>query len=391
MALTELGFERPDYNELLETQEERAKKLFGETIDTSELTALGKYIRINVADIDALYQTLEGVYYARFPNTARGTSLDRLCPFAGISRNAATYARHSVKITGTPNATVEAGFEVSNENQSVVFHTVDNYTIADNGTVTAYVDCNEAGMAGNVTVGTINTIVNPLADVESITHIALTKQGEDRESDTNLRKRFNLAISGSGSGTSQAIKSAVMRVSGVDDCYINENTTDTTVGNCTPYSFECIVLYDGETTTKNLIAEAIFSKKPIGIATSGLNTVKITDEAGEKHNIKFTDTTKVKIAISCTIHKNSSFPNDGVNQIKLSLMNYINSLGNGETVYVSQLYSCIHITGVDYVSSLGIKKYTAPAFEKNNITLNQNEVARTDTTLIEVTVMNDRS
>lgn len=137
---------------------------------------------------------------------------------------------------------------------------MDNYTIADNGTVTAYVDCNEAGMAGNVTVGTINTIVNPLADVESITHIALTKQGEDRESDTNLRKRFNLAISGSGSGTSQAIKSAVMRVSGVDDCYINENTTDTTVGNCTPYSFECIVLYDGETTTKNLIAEAILAK-----------------------------------------------------------------------------------------------------------------------------------
>lgn len=386
MALTELGFERPDYNELLEMQEERAKKLFGETIDTSELTALGKYIRINVADIDALYQTLEGVYYARFPNTARGTNLDRLCPFAGISRNAATYARHSIKITGTPNATVEAGFEVSNENQSVVFHTVDNYTIADNGTVTAYVDCNEAGMAGNVTVGTINTIVNPLADVESITHIALTKQGEDRESDTNLRKRFNLAISGSGSGTSQAIKSAVMRVSGVDDCYINENTTDTTVGNCTPYSFECIVLYDGETTTKNLIAEAIFSKKPIGITTSGLNTVKITDEAGENHKIKFTDTTRVYVGVQATVHKNSEFPSDGVEQIKERLMDYINNLRNGETLYVSKLYACIHIEGVNCVSSIGIQKQTEYAPTAQSLTFNNDEVARTKSDYISITI-----
>ena len=126
MALTELGFERPTYDEILENQINRAKTLFGDTIDTSELTALGKYIRINVADIDTLYQTLEGVYYARFPNTASGVSLDRLCPFAGITRNAATYARHKVTLTGTAGATIEAGFEVSNENQSAVFHLIDD-------------------------------------------------------------------------------------------------------------------------------------------------------------------------------------------------------------------------------------------------------------------------
>ena len=55
MSLTEHGFERPSYNEILEAQINRAKTLFGETIDTGELTALGKYIRINVADIDNLY------------------------------------------------------------------------------------------------------------------------------------------------------------------------------------------------------------------------------------------------------------------------------------------------------------------------------------------------
>ena len=77
--LTETGFYRPTYEELLEAQEMRAKELFGNDIDTSDLSVLGKYIRINVTDIDELYQTLEGVYNARFPNTSSGVSLERLC------------------------------------------------------------------------------------------------------------------------------------------------------------------------------------------------------------------------------------------------------------------------------------------------------------------------
>ena len=82
MGLTELGFERPTYDDLLEAQIARAKELFGEDIDTNETTPLGKYIRLNVADLANAYEVLEDIYYARFPHTARGTSLDRLCPFS---------------------------------------------------------------------------------------------------------------------------------------------------------------------------------------------------------------------------------------------------------------------------------------------------------------------
>ena len=41
MGLTELGFERPTYDDLLEAQIARAKELFGEDIDTNETTPLG--------------------------------------------------------------------------------------------------------------------------------------------------------------------------------------------------------------------------------------------------------------------------------------------------------------------------------------------------------------
>ena len=48
MVLTDKGFQRPTYDDLLTRQENRAKTLFGEDIDTSSQSILGKYIRLNV-------------------------------------------------------------------------------------------------------------------------------------------------------------------------------------------------------------------------------------------------------------------------------------------------------------------------------------------------------
>ena len=370
MALTELGFERPTYEEILENQINRAKTLFGDTIDTSELTALGKYIRINVADLNTLYQTLEGVYYARFPNTASGVSLDRLCPFAGITRNAATYARHKVTLTGTAGATIEAGFEVSNENQSAVFHLIDDYVIGDNGTVTAYVDCNEAGNVGNITSASINTIVNPSADVESVSGVTLTSAGKNRESDTLLRTRFSQAVSGIGSGTMEAIKGAIMGVNGVDGCTIKENDTDSTIDGIPPHSFECFVLSNDLSVTHSLIGQAIFEKKPLGIKAFGEISVEVADKNGNIHTVSFTKTIRKELYIEISLITNDSFPDNGEDIIKTNLVNFLAAFTNGETVYRSSLYNAINIDGVVSVESLKLSG------TESNITCAANEVAR---------------
>ena len=53
MVLTEKGYNRPTYSDILDEQIERAKVPFGEDID-DEKTPLGKYIRINAQDIAEL-------------------------------------------------------------------------------------------------------------------------------------------------------------------------------------------------------------------------------------------------------------------------------------------------------------------------------------------------
>ena len=166
-VLTDKGFKRPTYDDLLENQIARAKNFFGDDIDTSELTALGKFMRINCHDVSKLYEELEHVYYARFPNTATGQSLDRLCVFAGITRNPPIRAIHTLKLIGDANTTVENGYLVGT-NDNITFYLINDTELDEHGEAVAEFECTEAGVIGNVKVGSIDKIINPDIYVNSI-------------------------------------------------------------------------------------------------------------------------------------------------------------------------------------------------------------------------------
>ena len=144
MALSEKGYNRPTYEEILASKIQTAEKLFGENIDTSETTPLGKFIRIGAYDLSKAYEDLENIYYSRFPNTANGLSLDRLCVFAGITRNPATYAEHTVTVTGNANTEVEEMI-VCGEDSELIFHNIEPFTIPTSGTIDIIVQCSTYG------------------------------------------------------------------------------------------------------------------------------------------------------------------------------------------------------------------------------------------------------
>lgn len=384
MALTELGYERPTYDDLLEAQIERAKLLFGEDIDTNDNTPLGKYIRLNVADLAEVYEILEHTYYARFPNTATGVSLDRLCPFVGIARNPATYAQHTIRFIGTAGEYVPAGFEVSTADGELIYHIYDSLLIGEDGTVEGVVECETAGEVGNVTIGSIDTIVNPDAHVEYIEHIGVVQYGEEIETDSALRDRFNTTVSGAGSATAASIRGAILRVPLVDGVEIVENATDETAGGIPPHSFECFVL--SPTSQDTLVAEAIFSKKPLGIKAVGDVDVEIVDDSGVSHVISFSRTIQKDIYIKLAITTNNYFETDGAEKIKSYIAQYINTLKNGEDIYLSSLYAYIYkAAGVVNVTSLTMST-DGSTYTTDNVAVNSDEVARISVDRIEVVV-----
>lgn len=385
MPLTSNGFERLTYNDIVNKKIQKAKELFGEDIDTSELTPLGKFIRINAFDLAEAEEEAEYIYYSIFPNTASGISLDRLCAFVGITRNPAVASEYKVEVTGTVGHIVPIGFLVGN-NSGMNFYSIEENTIGDSGKCEIRVCCTQTGTEGNIMADTITKIINPVAGITAVKGLERISDGSNDETDYELRKRFETAREGAGACSEAAIKAALARIPTVTSAGVIVNDTMTTDSKGRPpFSFECFI--NGGENYHTEIAETIYNKKPIGIKTHGNVNVTITDEGGYTHQINFSHTEKVNVKVYVTIKADSSFEgNAGVEEIKNNLKTYIDNLGVGESVIVSSLYGKIHsVSGVEEVTTLKLSKNnTNPSSE--NIEVEEWEIV--NCTNVDVEVIN---
>ena len=382
MPLTSKGFERLSYSDIVNKKIQKAKELFGEDIDTSELTPLGKFIRINAYDLAEAEEEAEYIYYSIFPNTARGVSLDRLCAFVGITRNPAAAAEHKVKVTGTSGYIVPIGFLVGTVS-GVNFYNITDTEITE-GQCEITVCCTQPGIAGNVDSTDITQVVNPVAGISAVQGIELITQGSADENDYELRKRFEEAREGAGACTEAAIRAALMRVPTVTSAGVIVNdTTETDSKGRPPFSFECFI--NGGENYHSEIAETIYNKKPIGIKTFGSISETITDEGGYEHTINFSHTTKVSVKVSMKIRTDSTFEGDGgKTEITDNLRTYIDNLGVGESVVLSSLYGKIHaVSGVEEVTELKLAKDSG-SFSAQNIDVNEWEIVNCESVTVEV-------
>ncbi|MBD8945805.1 MAG: hypothetical protein EGR97_00555 [Clostridiales bacterium] len=385
MGLTVQGYHRPTYDEILATKIQKAKDLFGENIETDEKTPLGKFIRIGAYDLAKAYEDIENVYYARFPNSATGTSLDRLCVFAGITRNPATQAIHKIKVYGEAETVIGIG-ELVVSSGEITFYSANEYTIPTSGSIEVEVECTEAGEIGNVK--SITEIVNPTAEISHIEYIGISEAGEDEEPDVELRKRFSAAVEGAGSSNINAIRAALLRVPTVTSVGIIVNDTDATKDGRPARSFECYV-YGGVGYEQD-IAEAIFDKCPIGIKTCSTSenpvTVTLNDDGGHEHTIYFSHTETVTVYVSMKIVTDAKFEGDeGVKQVKNAITTYIDSLRVGADVVLSTLYGHIHsVVGVVEVKELKLST-NGTTYNAANINIGEYQVADTDASKVGVT------
>lgn len=384
MGLTDKGYIRRTYDDILNDKIERAKELFGEDIDTSELSVLGKYLRINAYDQAIAEEEIEAVYYARFPNTASGQSLDRLAAFVGIARNPATPAIYSVQVQGEADYVIPAGFTVGTETEHT-YHTDQEYTIGADGTCMIEVSCTEPGLIGNLSsAADICRIMNPDANVNVVSGVECLVLGVDEESDRDLRVRFTSAAAGSGSCNENAVRAALLRVPTVQyAAVISNNTNEADAAGRPPHSFECYVL--GGDDYERQIAEAIFDKRPIGIATVGEKTVTILDITGTQRTVKYSPAQKVMITVQVQLKTSTTFPENGVEQIRDNVSDYINDLGIGTSLVLSSIYGYIYsVPGVKEVTSLKLSTDGGSTFGTGNVSVPGYGVTVCEDVLVEV-------
>lgn len=374
MGLTELGYKRRTYNDMLNAAVQLAKEIFGEDIDTSDLTPLGKFIRLYIYDLAVVEEEIEGVYYSSKPNTASGQSLDRLLVFGGITRNPATEARYSVEVQGEAGYTIPVGFLVGTSTE-LTYYSTKEATIGEDGTCLIEVSCTEAGTVGNVSASAIVNIVNPDANISAVLGKDCIVLGMNEESDTALRARLKAAMQGSGSCNENSLRSSLLRVPTVQFAAVVANDGDTADSEGRPpHSFECYVR-GGELYEKE-IAETIFDKKPIGIKTTGDKAVTIVDASGTEQIIKYSPTKNVEVSVKATVKAINTFPEDGSDQIKMAVTSHINGLGIGKPLILSSIYGHIYgIAGVVEVVSLELSTDGGKTYSAANVAISQFELA----------------
>ena len=325
-GLTDAGFRRPTYAELLDALEYKARELFGSKANLTVRSPLGIFLRIFAWMLNLLFSTLEDVYNSRFIDTAVGSSLYNLGRAIGLRLLGAQKAVGYLTFSGDDGVDVPEGF-LTETTAGVQYITLRSGVI-QSGSVTLPASAVSPGPDGNTAVGTIKTITNPKLGIQSVTNAKAFDGGRNTETDAEFRERYYKSVDFAGGVNIDAIVAEVYEsVEAVIAVTGEENDKDTqSASGLPPHSFE-VVAYGG---LDEDIAKAIFRRKAAGVQTFGSTTVAVVSASGKTYDIKFSRPTPVNVWVQVTnLVTDRHFPLDGVDQIKSRLVDFIGGNARG--------------------------------------------------------------
>lgn len=358
--LNEYGFKRPTYNEIVEDLQQNALETLGYDTNVSDTGNIGKLLKIVAYMCDKLWQDVESSYLSAFVGTATGISLDRVASLMGISRDMNVASNVTVTFVGEVGYVIEEGFEVSTDD-NIVFFTTAEATIGQGGTVDVICECEESGHIGNIEAGKITTIIEPVAELSSVSNSYAGTGGKDKETDAEFRERLS-TVSNSGS-TVDTILLSIMQLNNVMSATVNVNNTDEIVDELPPHSFEAFV-YGGSDAE---VAQAIFDKKPIGIQSVGDVSVKVSDIAGQTHFVSFSRPAMESVYVKANISTNEDFTS--IDEIQTAIIKYIGGLDKDQSYYygLKMNEECVYTKLVNIIMSFdGVEDVELQLARTNN-------------------------
>lgn len=385
-GVTERGFRRPTYVELLNAIEYKARELFGERANLTVRSPLGIFLRIFAWMLNILFALMEDVYNSRFVDTAVGTSLYNLGRAIGLSLLPAQKASGYITFSGTAGTAIPTGFLVKTVAGYQYAVLVDGRIGAD-GTVILPVQAVGTGADYNADAGTVKEIVNPLDGVSSCVNASAMTGGRWRESDEEFRDRYYKSVDFAGGVNADAIAGEILQnVEGVYSaiCYENDTDEEDALG-LPPHSFE-VVAYGG---LDEEVAKAIFRRKAGGIQTYGGKTISVVALNGQSYSIHFSRPTTVPVYVKVyDLETDSNFPWDGEDRIKATLISFIGGDVQGglpigtDVLYMALPGAILSVPGVvDFSLSIGT---SASSLAVKNIAIGTREKAVTSTSSITI-------
>jgi uncharacterized phage protein gp47/JayE len=215
--------------------------------------------------------------------------------------------------------------------------------------------------AFSIPIGAIDTIQTPISGWLRVNNLKTGIEGENLETDEELRLRRTLSLDSS-------IIKALLAVKNVKQAVVFENNTDTTDVDGTPAHHIWAVVNGGNNDD---IAEAIVLNNSAGIGTRGLQSgTSISPYTGNFLIARFDRPTEVNplIVITYTTTEDNTFPSDGVEQIKQALVAYGETFSMGQDLVYSRIFSAINVVQGFQVDTLTINGNT------NTLSVAKNEL-----------------
>lgn len=324
MTITANGLQIPTIEQMLSSLSTQQKATLEASLDTEADSPMGQLNGIFVERLREVWEGLDIAWNGMNPDAAEDFLLDALSALTGTKRGAATASVVLLNLNLDANVTVFAGALVSAaDNPLVVFATDADVTQGPVGGVVEDIAATCTVLGRTVAnAGTLTVIQTPTVGWNTVTNPEDTIVGHERDTDPELRLRRLEELGGAGSGTVQAVRSAVLQIQLADeskpvlDAIVDENISDYPSDSGQPgHSVEAI-LWDGEAADApdDDIAQAIWDNKGGGITAYGNDTGTAVDEEGHSHTVGFTRVAQVdaKLTITVVVNKDdpSTYPGD---------------------------------------------------------------------------------
>lgn len=438
-GLTSTGLVIKTLTDLKTEIENALKGDIGASLNLSAQSALGQVVGILSAPLAEVWEMAQAVHSAFDPDKASGSSLVSLAAVTGTLPLGATKSTVTITATGTAGTVLNTARVMSVSGAKTKFQTTASGTLAALTAwvaSTAYVvgdrrtnssrayQCitagTSAGSGGPTTTsaditdgtvhwrylgegaaavdiaaeaqstgplpavsGTLTVIETPVSGWQSVINVLDATLGRNADTDAQLRTRRENELAAAGKSPLDAIRAALLKVSGVTAAIVFQNYTSVTDANgLPPKSVECLVLGG----TDVAVRAAVFANVAAGIETYGSNSASVTDSSGQAHTIKFSRPTTKDIYVVANIVKDpAKFPSDGSQKVK----DQIKATGDatyviGKDVRSWQLKAGLDtIAGLVDVTTLYIGLAAAPASEAL-VAIGLRELAAFDTSRITV-------
>jgi len=319
-GITPTGFVPKPLQDIKTELEGDFRTVFGASISLIAQSVFGLLIGIMSEKLAELWQLGLATYTASTREGASGIQLDNIGALSGSIRLSATFTKVDILLTGTPATVIPTGRILSIPSTGAQFTNDVGGVIGGGGTVTLEF---RATVTGPVTAyaNTVTNIVTPVVGLTSVNNPLDHKLiGTNTETDAAFRIRQLDEIKALGLGTVAGIRSQILKVSGVTQAVLFENTTDMTDANgLPPHSFESVVVGGLDAD----IAKAIADSKPAGIATHGLVTQATTDANGHAVSIKFSRATIIDVYVKIFLTVDESlFPTNGEDLLRAAIADF---------------------------------------------------------------------